>query len=132
MTETLKVAMRSPLGRARGRGAARSGIHHWLAERITAVALIPLTLWFIYVVFHLMGRPQWAVARWASNPVNTVLALALIVMTFRHMQLGLEVVMGDYLPNKRMHTAAVLVNRAVTGFLALLCAVSVLRLAFLG
>ena len=132
MNETMKVAMRSPLGRARGRGAARSGMHHWLLERMTAVALIPLTLWFIYVVFHLMGRPQASVARWASNPVNTVLALALIAMTFRHMQLGLEVIMGDYIHDKRMHTAAVLVNRAVTGLLALLCAVSVLRLAFLG
>ncbi|MEJ1975111.1 MAG: succinate dehydrogenase, hydrophobic membrane anchor protein [Acetobacteraceae bacterium] len=132
MAESLKVAMRSPLGRARGTGAARSGIHHWVVERITAIALVPLTLWFIYVVFHLMGRPQWAVARWASNPVNTALALALIAMTFHHMQLGLEVIMGDYIHDKRAHTAAVLVNRAVTGLLGLLCAVSVLRLAFMG
>ncbi len=61
-----------------------------------------------------------------------MLALALIAMTFRHMQLGLEVVMGDYIHDKRTHTAAVLLNRAVAGLLALLCAVSVLRLAFLG
>ncbi len=130
MSNSLKVAMRSPLGRARGRGAAHGGIHHWLAERITAIALLPLSLWFIYTVYHLMGRPRWGVVRWAHNPLNTALTLALIAMTFRHMQLGLEVIMGDYIHDKKLHTAAVLLNRAVTGLLALLCAVSVLRLAF--
>ncbi len=130
MSSNLKVAMRSPLGRARGRGAAHSGIHHWLTERITAVALVPLSLWFIYTLYHLMGLPRWGVIRWAHNPWNTALTLALIAMTFRHMQLGLEVVMGDYIHDKKIHTAAVLVNRAVTGLLALVSAVAVLRLAF--
>lgn len=136
MTETTDIprigvdVMRSPLGRARGIGSG-SGIHHWLVERLTAVALIPLTLWFIYTVFHLMGRPQASIARWAHNPVNTVLALALIAMTFHHMQLGLQVIMGDYINDRRVHTAATLATMAVAALLTLLCAVSVLRLAFM-
>ena len=133
-TDTPRIGidiMRSPLGRARGRGAARSGLHHWLVERLTAVALVPLTLWFIYTVLHLVGRPQAGIVRWAHNPVNTVLALLLIAMTFHHMQLGLQVIMGDYIHDKRAHMAATLANKAVAAFLALLCAVSVLRLAFM-
>lgn len=123
--------MRSSLGRARGRGAAGSGIHHWVVERLTAIALVPLTLWFIYSVFHLLGRDQLTVIRWAHNPVNLVLIISLIAMTFHHMQLGLQVIMGDYIHDKRAHFAATLANKAVAALLGLLCVVSALRLAFM-
>ncbi len=89
--------MRSQLGRARGLGAAKSGLHHWWVERVTAIALVPLTIWFIYAVLHLLGAPQAAVHHFVAHPVNTVLLLALVAMTFHHMQLGLQVVMEDYI-----------------------------------
>ena len=122
--------MRSSLGRARGMGAAGSGIHHWWAERVTAIALVPLTLWFIYAVLHLLGAPQWAVHRFVANPVNTVLLLALVAMTFHHMQLGLQVVMEDYIHDQRWQSIALLLNKAVALMLGLLCVVSILRMAF--
>jgi succinate dehydrogenase / fumarate reductase membrane anchor subunit len=122
--------MRSQLGRARGMGAAKSGTHHWWVERATAVALVPLTIWFVFAVFHIVGEPQAYVRHWAGHPVNTVLLLALVGMTFHHMQLGLQVVMEDYIENKQWQTGAILLNKAVAVFLALLCAVSILRMAF--
>ncbi len=70
--------MRSYLSRARGMGAARSGLHHWWVERVTAIALVPLTVWFIYAVLHLLGAPQAAVHHFVAHPVNTVLLLALV------------------------------------------------------
>lgn len=132
MNEKMKIAVRrSQLGRARGVGAAHSGVHHWWAERVTAIALVPLTIWFILSVLGLIGAPQARVAAWAGNPFNTALLLAMIVMTFHHMQLGVQVVLEDYVSDKRMLTALVLVNKGVALLLGLIAAVSVLKLAML-
>ena len=122
--------MRSHLGRARGMGAAKSGLHHWWVERVTAIALVPLTIWFVYAVLHLLGAPQVRVHRFLANPVNTTLMLATVAMTFHHMQLGVQVVMEDYIDGEKWAAAAILLNKAVAAFLALLCAVSILRMAF--
>lgn len=131
MSDPVKIqVMRSQLGRARGLGSAKSGTHHWWAERVTAIALIPLTAWFVYAVIHLAGQPQMAVQHWVGHPVNTVLLLLLVAMTFHHMQLGLQVVMEDYIGSQTWQAAAILLNKGVALLLGLLCAVSVLRMAF--
>ena len=65
--------LRSPLGRARGLGSARAGSAHWWGQRVTAVALVPLTLWFIWSVLHLTGASQGEVAVWMSSPVRLAL-----------------------------------------------------------
>lgn len=122
--------MRSQLGRVRGTGSAHSGVHHWLAERITSVALVPLTLWFIYAMLHLLGASQPIVAAWVGHPWNTALLLALIGITFHHMQLGLQVVYEDYINAKWLMNTLILATRAAALLLALLAAISVLRLAF--
>ena len=122
--------MRSTLGRARGMGAAKSGLHHWWVERVTGIALVPLTVWFIYAVLHLLGSPQAAVHRFVANPVNTVLLLATVGMTFHHMQLGLQVVMEDYIDSRKWLTGSLLANKAVALILFLLCTISILRMAF--
>ncbi len=72
-----------------------------MVERVTGIALVPLTVWFIYAVLHLLGAPQAAVHRFVASPVNTVLLLATVVMTFHHMQLGLQVVMEDYIDSRK-------------------------------
>ena len=129
MQEPMRIqVMRSKLGQVRGAGSG-GGVHHWYVERLTSIALIPLTLWFIYVVLHLAGKPQPAVAEWASNPVNAVLMLALIAMTFHHMQLGIQVVLEDYVHVKWAMSAAILANKAVALLLALAASLAVLKLA---
>ena len=122
--------MRSTLSRARGMGASKSGLHHWWVERVTGIALVPLTVWFIYAVLHLLGAPQAAVHRFVANPVNTVLLLATVGMTFHHMQLGLQVVMEDYIDSRKWLTGSLLANKAVALILFLLCTISILRMAF--
>src|SRR3954447_1439236 len=92
--------MRSPLARARGLGAAHAGSSHWWAQRVTAIALVPLTLWFIWSAVRLAGAPREVMAAWLSAPLPMVLMLALVVATFHHLQLGLQVVIEDYVPNE--------------------------------
>lgn len=129
MAERISIAVRrSQLGRARGMGSARAGSHHWYAERVSAIALVPLTLWFIVSVLRLVGAPHEVVVAWASHPVNTVLLLALVVMTFHHMALGLQVVIEDYVPDKMAQTTSILVTKAVCYLLGLLAIVCVVKL----
>ena len=122
--------MRSQLSRARGVGAAKSGVHHWWVERVTAIALVPLTVWFVYAVIHLLGAPQASVHRFMSRPLNTTLMLAMVAMTFHHMQLGLQVIMEDYIDSQKWQAVAILLNKGVALLLGLLCVVSILRMAF--
>lgn len=120
--------MRSQLGRARGLGTARSGAEHWLAERISAAALIPLTIWFVLAVISLLGADQPQVAAWAARPLNATLLLALIATTFHHAQMGLQVVLEDYSHHHGFRTAAVLTVKGAAWLLAILAALSVAKL----
>src|SRR3954451_14720462 len=79
--------MRSQLGRVRGLGSAKSGVHHWWGERVTSIALVPLTLWFIFSAIGLLGAPHEAALAWFYSPVTTVLMLCLVLATFHHMHL---------------------------------------------
>ena len=131
MAKSNAPVMRSTLGQARGLGAGGSGIvEHWRVERITAIALVPLTIWFVVAVLTLLGADQAHVARWVGHPVNTVLLLALIAMTFHHMQLGLQVIIGDYIHSRPLELAATLANKGAALLLALFAAVAVLKMSF--
>lgn len=130
MREKMAIeVMRSQLGRARGTGAAHSGVHHWYSERITSIALVPLTLWFIFAVLRLVGAPQEAVVDWAGRPVNATLLLALIAITFHHMQLGLQVIYEDYINAKWLMNICILGTKAAALLLGLLASVAVLKMA---
>jgi succinate dehydrogenase / fumarate reductase membrane anchor subunit len=124
--------MRSQLGRVRGLGVARAGTEHWWAQRLTALALVPLTLWFVYAALHLSGLPRAAVAHWAGNPINAALLVALVLITFRHLQLGVQVVLEDYIHSERVKTLSVLLLRGVAGLVALIGVLAALKLAFAG
>jgi succinate dehydrogenase / fumarate reductase membrane anchor subunit len=122
--------MRSQLGRARGLGAAKSGLGHWWAQRVTAVALLPLSLYFVVSVLMLAGADRAAMAAYIGEPWNTVLFLLLIVALFYHLSLGLQVVLEDYVSNEATRLASILGLKGLIWFCALACIVSVLKLAF--
>jgi succinate dehydrogenase / fumarate reductase membrane anchor subunit len=133
MAETLKPRiMRSPLGRVRGLGAARAGTAHWWLQRLTAVALVPLALWFVLAALHLSGLPREAVAHWAANPINAALLIALVVAAFQHGQLGLQVVLEDYIHGEAVRLVLVLLVKGAAILLGLIAVLSVLKLAFTG
>ena len=88
--------LRTPLARARGLGSAKSGTHHWWMQRLTAVALVPLSLWFVASLINMATANHATVVAWLNSPVAAVLLCALIVAIFYHGQLGLQVVVEDY------------------------------------
>jgi succinate dehydrogenase / fumarate reductase membrane anchor subunit len=132
MAETDKTVhvdiMRSQLGRVRGLGSAKSGLAHWWAQRLTAIALVPLSLWFIVSVLHLLGAPHDAVVDWISGPWTIVLMIALVVATFHHAQLGLQVVIEDYIHNDAARLASLIAVKGAAILLGMACVVSVLKL----
>jgi succinate dehydrogenase / fumarate reductase membrane anchor subunit len=122
--------MRSQLGRARGLGAAKSGLHHWWAQRVTAVALLPLSLYFVISVLMLAGASREQMVAFMAEPWNTVIYLCLIAALFYHLTLGLQVVIEDYVHGEATRMASLMLIKGVCVFCALACAVSVLKLAF--
>jgi len=122
------LVMRSQLGRARGLGAAHAGAEHWWVERVTALALVPLTVWFVISVLGLLGADQPAVAAWAGRPLNAALLLALVFITFHHTQLGLQVVYEDYIQTIMLRHFLVLATKGACLVLALMAAVAVIKM----
>ena len=118
--------MRSPLGRAIGLGSAKEGVEHWWRQRMTAVALVPLVLWFVIAVIGLVGADRAAMVAWVHNPMTAVLLILLLVATFYHAALGLQVVIEDYIHGEAMRLAVLVIMRflcivfVVRGILAVL------------
>lgn len=122
--------LRSPLGRVRGLGSAKDGTDHWWAQRLTALALIPLTVWFVGALVSLIGADYAAVAAWIASPVVAGLLILLIVATFYHSALGLQVVIEDYVHGEGAKIALLLFVKALTVVLSLSAVLSVLTLLF--
>jgi succinate dehydrogenase / fumarate reductase, membrane anchor subunit len=123
------MSIRTPLGRVRGLGTAKDGTHHWWLQRLTAIALVPLTIWFVIVLLTHLGMSRAELARWMRTPATaTPLALFLIV-GFWHLKLGLQVVIEDYVHHEGWKIGLMVVmNLAVVTF-AFTGLVSILFLA---
>jgi len=126
------MSLRSPLATARGLGSAKSGTHHWWLQRATAVALVPLTIWFVISLIVHSGASYEEVRAWIGSPVPAVLMICLIGGMFHHAQLGLQVVIEDYIHAETCKMAALIVVKGAAIFLGLLGIFSVLKIAFGG
>ena len=90
------MSLRSPVGRVLGLGSAKDGTGHWWAQRVTAVALIPLTLWFLLSLLALPALDYATVRTWLSVPLSGLLAVLLVAVLTYHSYLGTTVVIEDY------------------------------------
>ncbi len=123
---------RTPLSRARGLGAAKHGVGPWISERVAAIALIPLVLWGGFGVLRLAaGDYDFAVA-WISQPLNAVLMVLLIAVSFWHMHSGLRVVVEDYVHTVLTKTGLLLINLFVCVMFGALAVFSILKVALGG
>lgn len=106
------MSLRSPLGRALGLGSAKSGFGHWWGQRLSAVALAPLGLWFAFSLAGLSSTDYWAVAAWVGTPSHAIMLILLLVTLLYHSSLGLQVVIEDYVHGGARVAALALVQLA--------------------
>jgi succinate dehydrogenase / fumarate reductase membrane anchor subunit len=119
------------IGRVRGLGSAKSGAHHWWLQRLTAGGNILLLLWFVFSLLQLPSLDHKNVVQWISSPLVAVPLLLLVVNTFWHFRLGLQVVIEDYQHNESRVVALVLLNFYTVGAAAL-AIFAILKIAFGG
>jgi len=124
--------LRSELARARGLGSAKEGVQHWWMQRLTGLALIPLGLWFVTGLIAHLGLDRAAAAAWLRQPVVLGLTALLIVALFHHAQLGLQVVIEDYVGNEAARLVAVILVKAAAIVLATAALVALLTIAIGG
>lgn len=123
---------RSKISKARGLGSAKHGVSHWWLQRVTAVALIPLCLWFMTAVISVMVSPNvFLVAIWFSSPINAILLALMLVALFFHAKLGLQVVIEDYIKCPYTKYFMLLSNTFFCFAVAIACIIAVLKLHFL-
>ena len=124
--------LRTPLARARGLGSARDGLHHWWAQRLTAIALIPLVVWFAISLVMLSGADYDIARAWIGSPLVMVLLILTIVIGLHHGQLGLQVVIEDYVHGDGWKLALIVAVRFVVVIFGLAATVAILRIGFGG
>lgn len=126
------MSLRSPLGRALGRGAAKDGVSHWWLQRVTSVALVPLTLWFLLSLLGLPTLEHGAVVSWIGDGWTPVLLVLLVLVVAHHSALGVQVVLEDYVHAKPAKIAALLASSFLHALLAVAGVFAVLKIAFQG
>ena len=124
--------LRTPIARVRGLGSAKGGTRHWWMQRLTAIALIPLTLWLVVSLVAIGAADHAQAVRWIRSPAVSVALLLAVAVLFHHAQLGLQVVVEDYVHTEWMKLAALIAIKLLALALAATAAFSVLRIAFGG
>ncbi|HEY1749848.1 MAG TPA: succinate dehydrogenase, hydrophobic membrane anchor protein [Caulobacteraceae bacterium] len=122
--------IRTPLGRARGLGASGRGVGHFIAQRVTACALILLVLWGVWSVLSLAHSDYGAAADWLRLPLNAGLATLLAFAAFWHMQLGMRTIIEDYFQKAATKGVLLLLNVFVCWLGGALTIISILKVAF--
>jgi succinate dehydrogenase / fumarate reductase membrane anchor subunit len=124
------MKFRTPLARVRGLGSAKAGTHHWWMQRLTSVALVPLSLWFVASLIRVVSADHATVIAWLHSPLVAILCCALIVATFYHGQLGLQTVLEDYVHTEWLKLVSIVLMKLVSLLLAATCLFAVLSIAF--
>ncbi len=122
------MSMQNPLAKVRGLGSAKDGFHHWWAQRLTAVALVPLTLWFIYSLVAVTGAEYSMVIAWLSQPINAVLTLLFLFSLYYHASLGLQVVIEDYIESEWQKIVCLILVKFLVCLAGLSAAIAVLKI----
>ena len=123
---------RTPISRARGLGASHHGVGHFITERVSGIALIPLALWAVFAGLRLASLGFDGASEWVAIPHNTVLLCLLIVVALIHLKGAVQVVIEDYVPDFTTKTLLVLANLFVCVLGGALGVVSILKVAFTG
>jgi len=124
----MNAKLRTPLAVVRGLGSAKAGTEHWWVQRLTSVALVPLTLIFMGIVLGLVGESHAAVAATLGRPWPATITILLVAVSFWHLKLGGQVVIEDYVEHEGAKLVLIVLLTFLCVAVALACILSVLRL----
>ena len=122
--------MRTPLGRARGYGSAKSGTAHFIRQRLTAIANVPLTIAAVVIVISLIGRNQAAVAQILGSTVVAIVMLLFIISVTYHMKIGMQVIIEDWVHDEGAKYALLILNTFFTIAVGFASVYAILKLSF--
>lgn len=123
------MQMRSSLGRVRGLGSAKEGVGHWWAQRVTAIALVPLAIWFVVSAISLTGADYQTFVAWIGTFGNALLMILTVLVLFYHASLGMQVVIEDYVSGEGARIIVLLAVKFVLYALAASCVLAVVLVA---
>jgi succinate dehydrogenase / fumarate reductase membrane anchor subunit len=124
-----ELIMRTPLNRVRGLGSAHAGTGHFWLQRLTAIANIPLTIYFVFLIATLSGRSHASVSATLGEPVTALLLLAAILSIVVHMRIGMQVIIEDYIHDEGWKLTLVVLNTFFTVGVGLSAAFAVCRIS---
>ena len=124
-----RFSLRSALGRARGLGPSHSGTGHWLAQRLTALVMLPLAPWFIYSLLTALNAGSIdLIHQFFASPLNAVTLVVLLVAMIYHAMLGLQVIVEDYVHNTGFQLAGIYIIKFFCIILTVISILSVIKL----
>ncbi|MCF4165765.1 succinate dehydrogenase, hydrophobic membrane anchor protein [Zavarzinia compransoris] len=124
-----RSSLRSPLGAVRGLGSAKDGTHHWWLQRVTAIALVPLTIWFLASLVVLSGSSYEVFTAWVAQPLVAVLLGLFVGVGFWHLKLGAQVVIEDYIQAESTKIIVSMLVNFATVLLGAAAIFSILKIA---
>ena len=125
-------SLRSPLGAVSGLGSAKSGAHHWWLQRLTSIALVPLTIWFAISILSLPSMDHVTVITWMAQSWTALLLIVLVLVATYHSQLGVRVVVEDYVHATGTKTLTLVIVTFAHALLAVAGVFAILKVAFGG
>ena len=122
------MSLQTPLGRVRGLGSAREGVAHWSAQRVSAVLLLPLSIWFLSCVLPVLGQPYSDARVYVAQPLNAFLLLTFMLALIYHALLGVQVVIEDYIHTRWLEVGLQVAIKLIAFLAALATAFALIRI----
>jgi len=110
-------------------GSAKEGVGHWWVQRLTAIALVPLTLWFMFSIVALQPAGYDQVRAWLGQPLASIASIGLVLALFYHAQLGIQVVVEDYVHQRAAEVTLQILTKFFCFFGAVACSLAILRIS---
>jgi succinate dehydrogenase / fumarate reductase membrane anchor subunit len=126
------MSLRSPLGQVLGMGSAKQGVHHWWVQRLTSVALVPLSIWFLVSLLSLPSLDHFVVSAWMAQGPSALLLILFVLTAAWHSQLGLQVIVEDYVHGTGARTLTLVAIRFAHVLIASAGVLAVLKVALRG
>ena len=126
------MKFRTPISQAKGLGSAKEGAHHWWMQRLTAIALVPLTLWFAFSVASKAGAGFQELHEWISNPWVAAFLLLFFAVSYYHGAIGIQVVLEDYVSAEGTRMLIIIATKFILALLGTASVIAVIKIAATG